>query len=133
MTAKLKTYTLGCKVNQYETEYVRQGLARRSDGRAHLLRRLRDDRTPELERVLLVGALEAFADEVSLQALFESVEARRTARADSEIRRDWVDMGVRGRVVTRQVRAGDQCVPVGCGGLPAEQARGTVAWLSQAA
>jgi threonylcarbamoyladenosine tRNA methylthiotransferase MtaB len=23
---KLKTYTLGCKVNQYETEYVRQGL-----------------------------------------------------------------------------------------------------------
>lgn len=26
MTAKLKTVTLGCKVNQYETEYVRQGL-----------------------------------------------------------------------------------------------------------
>ncbi len=24
--AKLKTLTLGCKVNQYETEYVRQGL-----------------------------------------------------------------------------------------------------------
>lgn len=24
--AKLRTYTLGCKVNQYETEYVRQGL-----------------------------------------------------------------------------------------------------------
>ena len=24
----LKTLTLGCKVNQYETEYVRQGLAR---------------------------------------------------------------------------------------------------------
>ncbi len=23
---KLKTVTLGCKVNQYETEYVRQGL-----------------------------------------------------------------------------------------------------------
>ncbi|MFO0527456.1 MAG: tRNA (N(6)-L-threonylcarbamoyladenosine(37)-C(2))-methylthiotransferase MtaB, partial [Planctomycetota bacterium] len=28
MTAKLKTYTLGCKVNQYETEFVRQGLLR---------------------------------------------------------------------------------------------------------
>jgi len=26
MPAKLKTLTLGCKVNQYETEYVRQGL-----------------------------------------------------------------------------------------------------------
>jgi len=27
MTApRLKTCTLGCKVNQYETEYVRQGL-----------------------------------------------------------------------------------------------------------
>lgn len=26
MSAKLKTYTLGCKVNQYETEYVRGGL-----------------------------------------------------------------------------------------------------------
>ena len=26
MTARLKTYTLGCKVNQYETEYVREGL-----------------------------------------------------------------------------------------------------------
>lgn len=26
MPAILKTYTLGCKVNQYETEYVRQGL-----------------------------------------------------------------------------------------------------------
>lgn len=26
MTATLKTVTLGCKVNQYETEYVRQGL-----------------------------------------------------------------------------------------------------------
>jgi len=26
MTPRLKTYTLGCKVNQYETEYVRQGL-----------------------------------------------------------------------------------------------------------
>ena len=25
---KLKTVTLGCKVNQYETEYVRQGLLR---------------------------------------------------------------------------------------------------------
>ena len=25
-SAKLKTVTLGCKVNQYETEYVRQGL-----------------------------------------------------------------------------------------------------------
>ena len=24
--AKLKTVTLGCKVNQYETEYIRQGL-----------------------------------------------------------------------------------------------------------
>ncbi len=24
--ARLKTWTLGCKVNQYETEYVRQGL-----------------------------------------------------------------------------------------------------------
>jgi threonylcarbamoyladenosine tRNA methylthiotransferase MtaB len=23
---KLKTITLGCKVNQYETEYVREGL-----------------------------------------------------------------------------------------------------------
>ncbi|HUE70012.1 MAG TPA: tRNA (N(6)-L-threonylcarbamoyladenosine(37)-C(2))-methylthiotransferase MtaB [Pirellulaceae bacterium] len=28
MTAKLKTLTLGCKVNQYETELVREGLAR---------------------------------------------------------------------------------------------------------
>lgn len=28
MSAKLKTATLGCKVNQYETELVRQGLAR---------------------------------------------------------------------------------------------------------
>jgi len=28
VTAKLKTYTLGCKVNQYETEFVRQGLLR---------------------------------------------------------------------------------------------------------
>jgi threonylcarbamoyladenosine tRNA methylthiotransferase MtaB len=28
MTARLKTYTLGCKVNQYETEYVREGLLR---------------------------------------------------------------------------------------------------------
>lgn len=26
MTAKLKTYTLGCKVNQYETQLVREGL-----------------------------------------------------------------------------------------------------------
>ncbi len=26
MTARLKTYTLGCKVNQYETQYVREGL-----------------------------------------------------------------------------------------------------------
>ena len=26
MTARLKTYTLGCKVNQYETEFVREGL-----------------------------------------------------------------------------------------------------------
>ena len=26
MTARLKTHTLGCKVNQYETEYVREGL-----------------------------------------------------------------------------------------------------------
>ena len=26
MTAKLKTVTLGCKVNQYETQYVREGL-----------------------------------------------------------------------------------------------------------
>ena len=26
MTAKLKTHTLGCKVNQYETQYVREGL-----------------------------------------------------------------------------------------------------------
>jgi threonylcarbamoyladenosine tRNA methylthiotransferase MtaB len=26
MAPRLKTYTLGCKVNQYETEYVRQGL-----------------------------------------------------------------------------------------------------------
>ena len=26
MNAKLRTYTLGCKVNQYETEYVREGL-----------------------------------------------------------------------------------------------------------
>ena len=25
-TAKLRTLTLGCKVNQYETEFVRQGL-----------------------------------------------------------------------------------------------------------
>ncbi|MFO0455245.1 MAG: tRNA (N(6)-L-threonylcarbamoyladenosine(37)-C(2))-methylthiotransferase MtaB, partial [Planctomycetota bacterium] len=28
MNAKLRTYTLGCKVNQYETEFVRQGLLR---------------------------------------------------------------------------------------------------------
>jgi threonylcarbamoyladenosine tRNA methylthiotransferase MtaB len=28
VTSKLKTYTLGCKVNQYETEFVRQGLLR---------------------------------------------------------------------------------------------------------
>ncbi len=28
MTARLKTYTLGCKVNQYETEFVREGLLR---------------------------------------------------------------------------------------------------------
>ena len=28
MTKTLKTVTLGCKVNQYETEYVRQGLLR---------------------------------------------------------------------------------------------------------
>lgn len=28
MSAKLKTHTLGCKVNQYETELVRQGLQR---------------------------------------------------------------------------------------------------------
>ncbi len=28
MSAKLKTVTLGCKVNQYETEFVREGLAR---------------------------------------------------------------------------------------------------------
>ena len=28
MTRTLKTVTLGCKVNQYETEYVRQGLQR---------------------------------------------------------------------------------------------------------
>ncbi len=26
MSARLKTYTLGCKVNQYETQYVREGL-----------------------------------------------------------------------------------------------------------
>jgi threonylcarbamoyladenosine tRNA methylthiotransferase MtaB len=26
MSARIKTHTLGCKVNQYETEYVRQGL-----------------------------------------------------------------------------------------------------------
>ena len=26
MSATLKTATLGCKVNQYETEYVREGL-----------------------------------------------------------------------------------------------------------
>ena len=26
MTAKLKTHTLGCKVNQYETQYVREAL-----------------------------------------------------------------------------------------------------------
>ncbi len=26
MTAKLKTHTLGCKVNQYETQYLREGL-----------------------------------------------------------------------------------------------------------
>ena len=26
MSAKLKTYTLGCKVNQYETQLVREGL-----------------------------------------------------------------------------------------------------------
>ena len=28
MSAKLKTVTLGCKVNQYETEFIREGLAR---------------------------------------------------------------------------------------------------------
>ena len=28
MSARLKTYTLGCKVNQYETELVREGLSR---------------------------------------------------------------------------------------------------------
>ncbi len=28
MTAKLKTFTLGCKVNQYETQYVRESLLR---------------------------------------------------------------------------------------------------------
>ncbi len=28
MAARLKTYTLGCKVNQYETEFVREGLLR---------------------------------------------------------------------------------------------------------
>ncbi len=28
MAARLRTYTLGCKVNQYETEFVRQGLHR---------------------------------------------------------------------------------------------------------
>src|SRR5580693_8367221 len=28
MSATLRTVTLGCKVNQYETEYVRQGLLR---------------------------------------------------------------------------------------------------------
>ena len=28
MTAKLRVATLGCKVNQYETELVRQGLQR---------------------------------------------------------------------------------------------------------
>ncbi len=28
MRASFKTVTLGCKVNQYETEYVRQGLLR---------------------------------------------------------------------------------------------------------
>ncbi len=28
MTARLKTYTLGCKVNQYETQFVREGLLR---------------------------------------------------------------------------------------------------------
>ena len=28
MTAKLKTHTLGCKVNQYETQFVREGLHR---------------------------------------------------------------------------------------------------------
>ena len=26
MTAKLRTVTLGCKVNQYETEYIREAL-----------------------------------------------------------------------------------------------------------
>ena len=26
MTAKLKTHTLGCKVNQYETQFIREGL-----------------------------------------------------------------------------------------------------------
>ena len=28
MSARLKTLTLGCKVNQYETEYIREGLHR---------------------------------------------------------------------------------------------------------
>jgi threonylcarbamoyladenosine tRNA methylthiotransferase MtaB len=34
---KLKTLTLGCKVNQYETQYVRQGLLRAGyrDAAAH--------------------------------------------------------------------------------------------------
>ena len=27
MPAKLKTVTLGCKVNQYETEFIREGLS----------------------------------------------------------------------------------------------------------
>ncbi|MDG2015033.1 MAG: tRNA (N(6)-L-threonylcarbamoyladenosine(37)-C(2))-methylthiotransferase MtaB, partial [Pirellulaceae bacterium] len=26
MSAKLKTHTLGCKVNQYETQFLREGL-----------------------------------------------------------------------------------------------------------
>ena len=38
----LKTVTLGCKVNQYETEYVRQGLAQVG------YRDARDDESPEL-------------------------------------------------------------------------------------
>lgn len=54
---------------------IRQGLARRSDGRAELLRRLRKDRISEPDRILIVAALQAFRDGVSLQALFERLES----------------------------------------------------------
>ncbi len=60
-------------------EGIRQGLARRSDGRTQVLELLRDDRTAESDRLLLVAALQAFQDDASLQALFESLGSERSA------------------------------------------------------